>query len=82
MRKSHQREERGIEKKRENMKGVEGKGKRKETQARQKKCGWKVEEKAVVRIWIRMTLGLPDPDSLVRGTDLDPDPDSSNIKQK
>jgi hypothetical protein len=39
MRKSHQREERGIEKKRENMKGVEGKGKRKETQARQKKCG-------------------------------------------
>ncbi len=27
---------------------------------------------SVLRIWIRMFLGLLDPDPLVRGTDLDP----------
>jgi hypothetical protein len=38
----------------------------------------------VLRIRIRMSLGLlqPDPDPLVRGTDLDPAPDPSIIKQK
>jgi hypothetical protein len=35
---------------------------------------------AVLRIRIHMFMGLPDPDPLVRGTDLDPDP--SIIKQK
>jgi hypothetical protein len=34
--------------------------------------------KEVLRFWIRMLLGLPDPDPLVRGTD----PDPSIIKQK
>jgi hypothetical protein len=34
----------------------------------------------VLPIWIRMFLGLQDPDPLVRGTD--PDPDPSIIKQK
>jgi hypothetical protein len=29
-----------------------------------------------------VSLGLPDPDPLVRGTDLAPDPDPSIIKQK
>jgi hypothetical protein len=48
---------------------------------------------AVLRTWIRihriyMFLAIPDPDSLVRGLDpdpdpaLDPDPDPSIIKQK
>jgi hypothetical protein len=43
---------------------------------------------SMLRIRIRMFLGIPDPDSLVRGTDTvhapDPDPaqDSSIIKQK
>ncbi len=34
----------------------------------------------VLRIWIRVFLGLLDPDLLVKGTD--PDPDPSIIKQK
>jgi hypothetical protein len=42
--------------------------------------------KAVFRIRSHMFLGLPDPDSLVRGMDpdpaLDPDPDPSIIMQK
>ncbi len=38
----------------------------------------------VLEIRIRMILDLPDPDPLVRGTDLAPDsdPDPSIIKQK
>jgi hypothetical protein len=35
-----------------------------------------------VRIWIRMFLGLLDPDPLVRDPDLAPDPDPSIIEQK
>jgi hypothetical protein len=39
---------------------------------------------AVLRIRIRMFLGLldPDPDPLFRSMDLDPDLDPPNIKQK
>jgi hypothetical protein len=37
---------------------------------------------AVLRIRIHIFLGLPDPDSLVRGIDPAPDPDPSSIMQK
>ncbi len=37
---------------------------------------------SVLRIRIRMFLGLSEPDPLVRGTDPAPDPDPSIIKQK
>jgi hypothetical protein len=41
------------------------------------------KKKPVFRIHrIHMFLGLPDPDSLVRGKDPDPGPDPSVIKQK
>ncbi len=36
----------------------------------------------VLRIRIHMFLGLPDPDSLVRGMDPDSDPDPSIVMQK
>jgi len=41
-------------------------------------------QKPVLRIRIRMFLGLPDPDQIVRGTDPAPDPapDPSIIKKK
>jgi hypothetical protein len=35
-----------------------------------------------IRIMIRMFLGHPDPDPLVPGTDPDPAPDPSIVKQK
>ncbi len=40
------------------------------------------QNKAVLRIQIRMFLGLLDPDPFARRTDPDPDPDPSIIKKK